>query len=92
MKEHKKLCQKQVSKVTLHFVWGHLTKKQTVSWLLEFQSVPQFIFQDQVGTCIKSFVKNQSNNAFCYGSPIDKNTHYWNGFRNILTSEELLAR
>ena len=30
MKEHKKLCQKQVSKVTLHFVWGHLMRKQTV--------------------------------------------------------------
>ena len=31
MKEHKKLCQKYVSKVTLHFVWGHLSRKQTVS-------------------------------------------------------------
>ena len=30
MKEHKKLDQKQVSKVTLHFVWGHLSRKQTV--------------------------------------------------------------
>ena len=30
VKEHKKLYQKQVSKVTLHFVWGHLTRKQTV--------------------------------------------------------------
>ena len=30
MKEHEKLCQKPVSKVTLHFVWGHLTRKQTV--------------------------------------------------------------
>ena len=25
VKEHKKLCQKQVSKVTLHFVWGQLS-------------------------------------------------------------------
>ena len=30
VKEHKKLCQKQVSKVTLHFVWGQLSRKQTV--------------------------------------------------------------
>ena len=30
MKEHKKLCQKQVSNMTLHFVWGHLMRKQTV--------------------------------------------------------------
>ena len=30
VKEHKKLGQKPVSKVTLHFVWGHLSKKQTV--------------------------------------------------------------
>ena len=30
MKEHKKLSQKQVSKVTLHFVWGQLSRKQTV--------------------------------------------------------------
>ena len=31
VKEHKKLAQKLVSKVTLHFVWGHLSKKQTVT-------------------------------------------------------------
>ena len=30
MKEYEKLGQKQVSKVTLHFVWGHLSRKQTV--------------------------------------------------------------
>ena len=30
VKEHKKLGQKLVSKVTLHFVWGNLWKKQTV--------------------------------------------------------------
>ena len=30
VKEHKKLSQKQVSKVTLHFVWGQLSRKQTV--------------------------------------------------------------
>ena len=30
VKEHKKLAKKQVSKVTLHFVWGHLLRKQTV--------------------------------------------------------------
>ena len=27
VKEHKKLGQKQVSNVTLHFVWGHLLRK-----------------------------------------------------------------
>ena len=31
MKEHEKLGQKQVSKVTLHFVWAHISRKQTVS-------------------------------------------------------------
>ena len=30
MKEHEKVGQKQVSKVTLHFVWGHFSRKQTV--------------------------------------------------------------
>ena len=30
VKEHKKLVQKQVSQVTLHFAWGQLSKKQTV--------------------------------------------------------------
>ena len=30
MKEHEKLYQKLVSKVTLHFVWDHLSRKQTV--------------------------------------------------------------
>ena len=30
VKEHRKLSQKQVSKVTLHFVWGQLSRKQTV--------------------------------------------------------------
>ena len=31
VKEHRKLYQKQVSKVTLHFVWDHLSRKLTVS-------------------------------------------------------------
>ena len=30
MKEHEKLDQKQVSKVTLHLVWGHFSRKQIV--------------------------------------------------------------
>ena len=34
VKEHIKLCQKQLSKVTLHFVWGQLSRKQTVGCLL----------------------------------------------------------
>ena len=29
VKEHTKLCQRQLSKVTLHFVWGQLSRKQT---------------------------------------------------------------
>ena len=33
MKELEKLGQKQVSKVTLHFVWAHFSRKQTVVWL-----------------------------------------------------------
>ena len=38
MKEHKKLSQKQVSKVTLHFVWGQLSRKQTVlQFICEFK-------------------------------------------------------
>ena len=39
MKEHKKLYQKQVSKVTLHFVWGHLTRKQTVREMMQFGGI-----------------------------------------------------
>ena len=35
VKEHKKPDQKQVSKVTLHFVWGHLSRKRTVSLMLK---------------------------------------------------------
>ena len=31
MKEHKKMDQKQVSNVTLYFVRGHLSRKQTVA-------------------------------------------------------------
>ena len=30
VKEDKNLCQKMVLKVTLHFVWGHLLRKQKV--------------------------------------------------------------
>ena len=30
MKKLEKLGQKQVSKLTLHFVWGHISRKQTV--------------------------------------------------------------
>ena len=30
MKEHKNLFQKLESKVILHFVWGHISKKQIV--------------------------------------------------------------
>ena len=40
MKEHEKLGQKQVSKVTLHFVWGHFSRKQTV-----IQSIIKVSFQ-----------------------------------------------
>ena len=34
VKEHRKLYQKQVTKVTLHFVWGHILKKQTVGYAM----------------------------------------------------------
>ena len=40
VKEDKNLYQKMVSKVTLHFVWGHLSRKQTVQRLLA-QAEPQ---------------------------------------------------
>ena len=33
VKEHKKLGQKLESKVTLHFVWGHLSKKTLILML-----------------------------------------------------------
>ena len=35
VKEDKNLYQKMVSKVTLHFVWGHLSRKQTVWYYKE---------------------------------------------------------
>ena len=35
VKEHKNLDEKLVSKVTLHFVWGDLSEKQTVPALLK---------------------------------------------------------
>ena len=33
LKEHIRLFQKQASKVTLHFVWGHLSRKRTITLL-----------------------------------------------------------
>ena len=41
VKEHKKLCQKQVSKVTLHFVFGKLSRKQTVARVISARAGPQ---------------------------------------------------
>ena len=38
VKEDKNLYQKMVSKVTLHFVWGHLSRKQTVMQAMIFFS------------------------------------------------------
>ena len=32
MKQDRKVGQKLVSKVTLHFVWGHLSRKHTLYW------------------------------------------------------------
>ena len=43
MKEDKNLYQKLVSKVTLHFVWGNLSKKQTVYNFTNF-ALHQFDF------------------------------------------------
>ena len=39
MKEHEKVGQKQVSKVTLHFVGGHYSRKQTVSGVPPFNEI-----------------------------------------------------
>ena len=41
VKEHKKLGQKLVLKATLHFVWGHLLKKQTERWLSNDSTLPE---------------------------------------------------
>ena len=37
MKEHKELYQNQVSKVTLHFVLGHLSRKQAVVYVVGYR-------------------------------------------------------
>ena len=42
MKEHEKLGQKQVSKVTLHFVWGHFSRKQTVAEDISMRNIFAF--------------------------------------------------
>ena len=39
VKEHQKLCQKQVSKVTLHFVWGQPSREQTVTCGLSLNNI-----------------------------------------------------
>ena len=41
MKEYKKLDQKQVSKVMLHFVWGYFLKKKTNSELFNHFTRPR---------------------------------------------------
>ena len=38
LKGHRELCQKLVSKMTLHIVWGHLSRKQTVEDRVVFRS------------------------------------------------------
>ena len=43
MKEHEKLGQKQVSKVTVHFVWGSLLKKTNSGWF-QMNDSPQDVF------------------------------------------------
>ena len=44
MKEHTKLCQKQLSKVNLYFVWGQLLRKQTVLPILTRAANESLIF------------------------------------------------
>ena len=39
MKEHEDLDQTQVSKVTLHFVCGHLSRKQPVVFVKSYEKV-----------------------------------------------------
>ena len=49
MKEHKNLCQKPMSKMTLHFVWGHLPKKQTVvEYHDQFRPLKDDIYNENV--------------------------------------------
>ena len=45
MKEHEKLGQKQVSKVTLHFVWGPVIFQVTNSALNHFTIFEKIVFQ-----------------------------------------------
>ena len=44
MREHKKLYEKPVSKVTLHFVWGHISRKRTVSDFVSKTNLIIFIY------------------------------------------------
>ena len=37
VKEHKNLYHNLLSKVTLHFVWGHLSRKQTVKNIMDYE-------------------------------------------------------
>ena len=49
MKEHKNLCQKPMSKMTLHYVWGHLTRKQTVvEYHDQFRPLKDDIYNENV--------------------------------------------
>ena len=44
LKEHRQLCQKLVSKVTLHFVWDHRLRKQTV---VQLENIHHFTLSGQ---------------------------------------------
>ena len=48
MKEHKKLCHKQVSKVIPHFVWGQQSRKHTVKCGIEVV----FLQNEYISLCV----------------------------------------
>ena len=73
MKEHKNLDLAQVSKVTLHFVCGHLLRKQTVMWVkLDFRVMLVFechfhykiFWNNKLENSLRSSFSNAKGNPF----------------------------
>ena len=86
MKEHKKLGQKQVSKMTLHFVCGHFSRKQTVLLVNNFENKCSLK---------KSGVRMQSNVREPDGQkiidlPVGQIPHQGNPFRLCLPQQSLV--
>ena len=50
VKEHETLGQKQVSKMILHFVWGHFSRKQTVETRIAIQLLSHFDTETRVSS------------------------------------------